>query len=355
MPRSVVFVGNCQLGVLAHVYRQVIGDTIEDRVSWLPAYQPADPDQCRMVATCDILVRQVLDFVPRIGDLDRAGAEFLFPHVSGAFLWPYSGAPHPRNAPAPFLDEGGAYPAELGDAFLDGMIRADVPPAEAVARYRETDVATVRRVDRLAELVLHKQRQRDTACGYAFADLIESRFRTERLFRTQNHPEVSLTLEMAAALFVRMGVPEETIAAMQEHPPGGLFPPTEAPLHASVIAHFGLSWVSSEARYRYFQEGSFSFAEFAERYLGYVWNPLLAEAFHWFWAKDHDRAVAMFERALPLSPRSDIARAVYADLLIQRGRLAEAEIAALEAAVIAPREADHRARLGRIAALRVSA
>jgi len=355
MSRSVVFLGNCQLGTLSRLYQTVIGDAIEDRVTWLPTYQDANAAGRRAVAEADILVRQVLDFAPRAGDLGSQAAEFLFPHVAGSFLWPHAGRPHPLNVPAPFLDDGGPYPAELGDSFLDRMMDQGIAAQEAVARYLATDVATVRRVDRLLELVLDRQRQRDLVCGYAFADLISNRFRTERLFRTQNHPETALTLEMATALFARMGVPEEAIAAMRDRPPGGLFPATETPLHPSIIAHFGLTWVNSKARYRYFQEGSFSFAEYAERYLGYVWNPLLAEAFHWFWAGDHDRAVAMFERALPLSPRSDIARAVYADLLIPRGRLAEADIAALEAAVIAPHEAEHRARLARIAALRAPA
>ena len=125
------------------------------------------------------------------------------PHVAGAFLWPYTGQSHPKNAAAPFLDEAGPYPAELGDSFLNRMIVAGVPAEQAVQTYLSTDVATVRRVDRLQELVLDKQRDRDLACGYGFADLISARFRQERLFRSPNHPEVRLTMMLAGEVFAR--------------------------------------------------------------------------------------------------------------------------------------------------------
>lgn len=350
--RVVVFLGNCQLGALSRLYQTVIGDAIADQVLWLPSYQDADPMQRQAVAEADILVRQVQDFVPKTGDLGCRGAEFLFPHVAGSFLWPNAGQPHPRNAPAPFLDDSGPYPAEIGDSFLDRMIAKGVEESDAVKRYLDTDVAATRRVDRLMELVLDRQRKRDIACGYDFADKILAGFQTRRLFRTQNHPEEELTLDMASALFSRMGVPVELIDQLRHAPPDAMFPLTEAPLHPSIIAHFRLTWADPDDRYRYFQEGRFTFAEFAARYLRYEWNPLLAQAFHFFWRGERRQALDLFARALPASPRSAVGRAVYADLLTEHGELAAAELAALEAVVIEPHNADYRSRLNHIMALR---
>lgn len=352
MSRNVVFLGNCQMGTLAHLYSVVVGDLIEDKVTWIPTYEKADGELLAALRSGDVLVRQVLDFLPQVCDIDTGAAVFLFPHVAGSFLWPNAGRPHPRNMPAPMLDESGPYSAELGDSFLDRMIANGVSEQEAVIRYLDTDVATARRVDRLMELVLDRQRQRDSACGYNFCDFIATEFRDRRLFRSQNHPETELTLKMASALFTRMGVPDEVLAAIRNVDPGMLFPPTEAPLHPSVISHFGLTWADKNTRYRFFHEGRFTFAEYAARYMRYEWNSLLAEAFHWFWAGEKAKALQLFCRSLPASPRSAIGRAVYADLLVAQGDLATAEVAALEAAVIEPDSGGHRERIRHIMALR---
>lgn len=181
MVRRVVFVGNCQLYTLSSLYGRVVPPESGDKIAYVASYQDANPEQRRTIAEADVLVQQVLDFAPRIGSVATAATILLVPHIAGAFFWPHTGQPHPKNAPAPFLDEGGPYPAELGDSFLNRMIAAGVPAKDAVRSYLATDVATVRRVDRLQELVLDKQRARDKECGYDFADLISARFRQEQL------------------------------------------------------------------------------------------------------------------------------------------------------------------------------
>ena len=112
------------------------------------AYQNASDEERRKIAEADVLVSQVLDFVPRIGDLETRATVQLVPHVTAAFLWPHTGSPHPRNAPAPLLDASGPYPAEIGDSFPErGGTAEKVPADEAVARYLATDVAKVRKLD----------------------------------------------------------------------------------------------------------------------------------------------------------------------------------------------------------------
>jgi len=117
--RRVVFVGNCQLDTLANLYRRVAGPESNDGVAYVPSYKDADAGQRKIIQEADVLVQQVLDFAPRIGDLATRATVHLVQHITGAFFWPYTGQPHPRNAPAPYLDGSGPYPPELGDSFLN--------------------------------------------------------------------------------------------------------------------------------------------------------------------------------------------------------------------------------------------
>jgi len=341
----VVFVGNCQLDTLANLYRRVAGSESDDSVAYVPSYIDADAGQRRIIKEADVLVQQVLDFAPRIGDVATHATIHLVPHVAGAFFWPYTGQPHPRNAPAPFLDESGPYPAELGDSFLNRMIAAGVPAELAVRNYLATDVAKIRRVDRLQELVLDKQRSRDLACGYSFADLISARFRQERLFRSPNHPEVRLTMMLAGEVFTRVGIATHLIERMVKSPPGALFPPSETPVHPSIIEHFGLEFMGPDTRYKYFNEGSFTFEEFADRYMRFEWNPDLAKAFHLFWAQQFDAAVPVFEAAVRSSPRAAAAHFVLSDLLARQGRFADAVEPAQQAVLLEAENEAFRKRL----------
>jgi tetratricopeptide (TPR) repeat protein len=290
----------------------------------------------------------VLDFAPRIGDLDTAATVHLVPHVTAAFLWPCSGRPHPKNQPHRYSDASGPYNGELGDSYLDRLILDGVPPDEAVARFMEADIAGLRNAERMQEIVLEKQRSRDAMCGYAFADFIDANFRTKKLFRSPNHPEIPLSILLASEVFGRLGVDGKIIEGMQANPPGGLFPPTETPIHPSILRHFGLNFLHVETRYRFFEEGSFTCAEFAKRYMQYEWNPLLGEGYELARNGQRDAAIEVFRRAVQRSPRSAAGRASLSDLLATRGELDEAVILAVEAHALEPQNAHYRSRLDHI-------
>ena len=342
-PRLIVFVGNCQLDALANLYRRVAARP-EDQVVYLASYRASDAAGCAQVAKADILLRQVLDFAPVVGDMQTRAEVHLVPHLGAPFLWPCTGRPHPYNAPAPSLDAHGPYPAELGDSFLDRLIAAGVPAEEAARIYLETDIATKRRVGRMAEIVLENQRARDRVCGTSFADTISARFRTEALFTSPNHPTPSLTATLATEMFGRMGVASAVLEQIAASPPDGLFPTTETPLHASIISHFGLRFVTPERRYLYFNEGRFTFEEFAVRYMRYEWSQPIAEAFRLFWDGQEDAAIDAFIRAIPTAPRSAVARLVLSELLGARGRMAEALNMARQATELEPENVQCRRR-----------
>ncbi len=336
--------------MLASLYRRLVVPETEDAVDYVAAYQNASSEERCKIRDADVLVSQVLDFVPRIGDLETRAVVHLVPHITAAFLWPHTGSPHPRNTPAPLLDASGPYPAEIGDSFMNRMIAEKVPADEAVARYLATDVAKVRKLDRLMELFLDRQRKRDVACGFHFADFIEGNFRTSRLFRTPNHPETPLSVMLATEVFGRIGVDGAITATMETQPPSNLFPATEAPLHPSVIAHFGLTYADAQTRYRYFSEGSFTFAEYASRYMRYEWNSTLVEGFHLAREGHTEPAVVALERAVALSPRSSAGHSVLSEMLARQGRTRESIERAFQAVILEPSNDHFQRRLDHLLA-----
>ena len=343
--RTIVFVGNCQLGTLTNLYNRVVAPDSDATAIWFASYEDASPEQLRVIAEADIVVRQVQDFAPRIGDFATDAAVQLVPHVTAAFLWPCTGQAHPKNQPHRYSDASGPYSAELSDSFLNRMILDGVEPDEAAAKFMAADIATLRKAGRMREILMQKQRSRDLMCGYRFADFIEARFQSERLFRSPNHPDIPLSILLATEVFGRLGIDNAILERIQAEPPDQLFPPSETPIHPSVIAHFGLSWADADTRYRYFDEGRFTCAEYALRYMRYEWNPLLSEGYELARNGQCDAAIETLQRAIALSPRSANGRSVLADQLALKGRLAEAAAVAEAAAGLDPENAHFRNRL----------
>jgi tetratricopeptide (TPR) repeat protein len=348
--RTIVFVGNCQLGTLSNLYNRVVAPESDDEAVWFASYEDASPEQLRVIGEAAIVVRQVQDFAPRIGDFATDAAVHLVPHVTAAFLWPCTGQAHPQNQPHRYSDASGPYSAELSDSFLNRLILDGVDSDEAVARFMAADIATLRKADRLREILMQKQRSRDLMCGYRFADFIEANIQHARLFRSPNHPEIPLSILLATEVFGRLGVDDAILERIQADPPDHLFPPSETPIHPSVIAHFGLSWVNADTRYRFFDEGRYTCAEYALRYMRYEWNPLLVEGYELARNHQFDAAIETLQRAIALSPRSARGRSVLADQLAVKGRLAEAVAIAGEAAELEPETAHFRNRLAQLTA-----
>jgi tetratricopeptide (TPR) repeat protein len=351
MPRHLVFIGNCQTDTLSVLYRAVVSPLTGEQVSYLPSYVAADTAAAALVAGADVVVRQVLDFAPQTDELASQARSVLVPLISAPYLWPCSGRAHPRNAPAPYLDPSGPYDAELGDSFLDRMIAREVPAEAAAAEYLAVDIVALRHVDRMREISLDRQRAREEACGgYRLTEAIEARLPREKLFRTVNHPERPLTLLLAAQAFERIGVPAECLAALESYP-GPLFPATEAPIHPAVARHFGLSYADAGARYRFFDEGRFTFEDYARRYMTYEWNPDLPHGLHLAHSGFPRQAIIMLRRALVASPGSATGHAVLGDLLAGQGELAEATACARRAAELEPDNAHFQGRYAHIKGL----
>jgi tetratricopeptide (TPR) repeat protein len=216
------------------------------------------------------------------------------------------------------------------------MIRDGVDPEEAVTRYVSADIAALRNVDRMREIMMDSQRKRDLICGYEFAEYIDAHFKNCKIFRSPNHPTETLTLLFATEVFKRLGLEDGILGRLELVPKAALFPPTEMPIHPSIIAHFGLSYVDIDTRYRFFDEGSFTFAEYAARYMRYEWNPLLGEGYSLVKQRELAAAVEVLRRAVKLSPRSAAGYSVLSGVLHELGRLEEARACANIAVRIEP-------------------
>jgi tetratricopeptide (TPR) repeat protein len=102
--------------------------------------------------------------------------------------------------------------------------------------------------------------------------------------------------------------------------------------------------VNPGTQYRYFDEGGYTFLEYALRYMDYVWNADLPLGIHLSRHGDTHEAIEVLQRAVAASPRSAIGHSVLSTLMAREGQLAEAVILAWRAVELAP-EDQHLARV----------
>lgn len=324
------FIGNCQIQSIFNLYRKYAEPQLGDVFRYIRSYKDIGEADRAFIAQAEIIVEQVQDFRPKgdIAGIEASGRRIFVPVVNAGFLWPYAGQPHPLNKGAWFI-EVGPYGSEASDAFLNRMINRKVPPDEAVARYRDTDVNRTMNLDRLLELSLDKQRARDEVTGFAISDVISAHFRDEAIFRTPYHPNVRVTKALATQFFERMGVSAADTARMQEAMIITPFPKEELPLHPSVIQHFGLRYADDKTTYRFLLEGSYTFEEYARRYMRYEWNAALHEGIALSRTNDTESALKLLREGLETSPHAAQGHATVGNLLHRRGEH-EGAIAALQ-------------------------
>ncbi len=337
MPRQLVFVGNCQVEHLGLLFRRVISPTTGDRASCVPSYRDATSEDLQRIAEADIVVQQVHNWLPAIGEISTKARIVFVPHATGAFLWPYGGEAHPCDSKLA-AGELSPYPNELGDAFLNRLIRQNVAPEEALRAYLAADVA--KRAERLFELHLEQQRERDRLSGFKLAPLLEQEFRRRQLFVSPNHPTIALFAELVRHVFETLSLTGTQIEAVIAQ--SAKMKPSEAPIHPMVARHFDLAYVGPGRRYRYMREGSFTFDEYVLRYMRYEYNDDLRRGLRLMRQGQHDAAAAILMPALERSPRSVSGRRALRAILIRLGRPDEALAVARELAALEPENASHR-------------
>ena len=317
--RTVAFVGNCQAFLLSQIYAREIAPGYGQSV----VYGLVEADLDNLLAA-DVIVEQILEAEPELyRRLPPGIPRVLFPTVGGRFLYPFGGQAHPKNP------LHGPFDQERGDSFLNRMVRRGVSPEEALDRYLKMDLAREANLDRLFELHIELQRKRDQRAGISVAEVIEERFRSEKLFQSPGHAVELLANRVARAVFSRLGAPEaeiERALAVQfphwsEH---------SVPLHPGVIRHFRLQFVAEDSRWPWAEEGHFTFPEWVIRYMNLEWIPELREGRR-LGASDPARALPLLEQGLGRAPGSATSWRFKSGVLSRLGRLDEALAAANEA------------------------
>jgi tetratricopeptide (TPR) repeat protein len=276
--RKIAFLGNCQMQALKSLYDRFVVGYTGDQTIFLPSYKK-EPDGVvsRDIADVTLFVEQIQELEQTTTLLDGHFAERCqVPLVSAAFLWPFAGEQHPSNASHPYLD-GGPYPGELGDGFLNRLINRGLPANDAVAEYRTHQFAE-KSLNRRFELSIDRQRSRDEATGFSIASEIERFFRTDPLFFSPHHPGLRISRLLAEQCFNRIGVPQRCIDTLNIAMSRSPFPGDQLPVHPAVAAHFKLTYITEHTTYPLRGEGRFTWEQWVLRYMQYAWEPNLFEA-----------------------------------------------------------------------------
>jgi tetratricopeptide (TPR) repeat protein len=348
--KLLVFLGDCQAGALAHLYEKFVSPMTGESVRYANATtnQPSLTD-AQTIGTAEIIVSQVFNTErPLNRAVTRPGAQqFKFPALFGGFLWPFAGrAPHTTNVSLPFM-RSGPYPAQLGDTFLNGLIKEGIFAEEALRRYLDLDVVRMAHIDRLFELHLDALRKRERKTGFAFASMIEMRFRDAVLFDTPHHPTLPLFMPLLWDVFEQLRVPSTTIELISQSLHKAPFPGHALPIHPQIIDHFKLTFTTPESRYPYNYEGAFTFSEYVVRYVNFTWNRSLYEG---IWAAQRGelrRAQDLLQEGLRTTPHSVIGWQTMAALLRRIGKLSEARSAAERSLILDPMDLAGHAELVR--------
>lgn len=336
--RTVAFVGNCQANSLAKIYRRRIAPLLGDQVihvAALPEQSSDDLSQAlAQLAQADVIAEQKFDTPDPIPAefFDRPGIRRIrFPNLSGRLYWPYSGAAHPNT---PRGQENGTtipYPKGLGDAFLNKMIADRVPPREALRRYDDQVAGNATRIARMAELHLERQAARDAECDMNFAEYVAAAYRREPVYSAQGHPGLELSRMLITAVFDALEVPRLLINEATQWLEAAPFPPTEMPFHPGVAQILGLAFGAADQRYLFYEEGYFTFEEFAIRYMDYTWSPDMVAATTLLLDANFTAGIPKMREALQQCPGTSTAWHLLGFALLRTQQLEAAEIAIRQA------------------------
>ena len=264
---------------MCEIYRIYVCPHTGDDVTWIPCTEPLAPERRATIEAADAVVEQIFD-VPQSVDLtilSIRGRHHRFPVVGAPFIWPFVGTEHPLHVEL-YGQSYQPFRSEIADSYLNRLLAEGMSPDEAAERYLRADVTTLVRLDRLYEITIDRQRARDNATGYNFADLIESRFREEQLFLTPYHPTLTVSRHLAISIFDDLRVPPQCVSLLKRRMKTSFFPTYATPVHPQIARHFGLKWASETTTYPFHSEGPITFEQFVRKYTRCEANLELEEA-----------------------------------------------------------------------------
>jgi tetratricopeptide (TPR) repeat protein len=277
---SIIFIGNCNAGVLRNVFSSLGAITDQYELFYTPALaqEQIHAGVQSVFARCAICFlqvnRDIKHFTDQIVPQLPAGCRIIrFPPAMMAALWPFEVADprNPKSASA-ILPEG-AYPASLSIRPVLQSILGGTDPNKAAEQYIAMD--QVAELDRVLELSIANLRNIEQTCDIRIATYILDHFGRKRLFISSTHPAGTLFGEMTRQMADATGIKiaPSAIQALIDELDGfigvGAY---DAPVHPAVARFFGIEWADG-LRYRHFHEGRFSHDEFVHRYAHFTYTP----------------------------------------------------------------------------------
>jgi tetratricopeptide (TPR) repeat protein len=272
-----IFLGNCQLHALQDIFRRFIGRVEQATFQFVNAYEGVNQASFDLLTRADVVVLQQGQRAPGIDrrHIPDGVPIHLVPAVSGVFLWPFQGVPHPLKPTERYGNP--PYPEDYNDQFLAKLILQDTPPERALDIYRKFDVAGETHVQRHYVHTLRAQRKLDESCGFDCAGIIEKYLQDEQLFQSPYHFSGRIARHIAATLSRRLGFPETYARRMENYLEDAPFLARFLPIHPSIAQHFGLRWVTPDTRYKFLFEGGYTFDEYVVRFMKGTWSASLQE------------------------------------------------------------------------------
>ena len=343
--RRVVYYGHCQMQALQSLHVRFITPLTGGTAIWINLSETISQADHAAIAAADLIVAQVGDqhSVDAVAELPTRAKRHFVPLLGTTFLWPFSGHPHTKNL------KNGPYPANLGDNFLNRMIKQGVSPDEATKRYLDLDVNAMVGLDRLMEVNIEQQRQRDELTDYRFADVIADKFRDEWLYFCPYHPRLWLSRLWVNDIWARLDVGAEAVETLRRELTWAPFPVGSLPIHPSVVRHFRLSSVTEETRYRFPSEATnVTFRQYAERYMRFEWNKTLDEGASFSIAGQNRAALEKLRQGVEETPGSVEGVRFLVHYLIQSKLYAEALTVIRRALAIDPSDPYQHAKLAAV-------
>jgi tetratricopeptide (TPR) repeat protein len=273
----IVFFGNCQVQTLRGIIKRFVAPYYNITTDFVDAYGNVSDSSYERLSRAEIVVAQASEMPPRIAHhhIPANATVHKVPLVSGAFLWPYQGVPHPR---APVVRYGNPpYMPEYNDRYLAKLLVDNTQPGDALANYKAFDVASAAHVGRLYELTLDSQRKIDAMCGYDCVSIIEAHLADEQLFQSAFHFGGRIARHIATTLCGRIGFDPKYARRIDEHLTDAPFVPRFVPVHPSVAKYFGMRWVRDDTLYPFLWEGGYTFDEYVVRFMEARWSAALEE------------------------------------------------------------------------------
>jgi tetratricopeptide (TPR) repeat protein len=322
--RAVVFLGTCQAEALCRVYNSLICEDGEQPAHYVSSNVPFGDKERALLSAATAIVNQVFSF-EQAATLPQSGlsAKIVdFPYMAGLFLWPYATEDHAKRQ---YFPEAKAHPydAEIGDAFLNRLIRQGMNTEDAVEKYTSMDILKIASVERRADIIFHQQKAREAETEVKVYGFMQENLSRPDLFLTRGHPGLPLLLHLARQVFELLDIPGHSIGRLNYtliRVPDHI---NQAAIHPAIAKFFGLEDEGCDQLYDQYY-GRYNFAECARRYMNYEWNRPIVEGIYFGDHGHNDRAVQCLTEGLLAEPNSAPARQMLGRVLERMGRLEEA-------------------------------